>query len=181
MNLILGPPGAGKGTQAKLLAERTAIPHISTGDIFRAAIKEGTPLGQQAKSFLDSGALVPDEIVIGIVTERLDAEDCREGFLLDGFPRTVTQAEALDRYLRDARPAVDRRVDLEVSPDVALAPADGAPGRAATAAYRTMSRPNSPRRKAVVTTATVNCISAMTINRLPSRRGCAFTRDKRNR
>ena len=102
MNLIfLGPPGAGKGTQAKQIVDRYAIPHISTGNIFRAAIKEGASLGRRAKSYLDSGALVPDEIVIGIVTERLDAGDCREGFLLDGFPRTVPQADALDAYLRE--------------------------------------------------------------------------------
>lgn len=91
MNLILlGPPGAGKGTQAELIIERFNIPHISTGDIFRAAIKEGTPLGVKAKEYLDSGQLVPDEIVVGIVQERLKQNDCKSGFLLDGFPRTCS-------------------------------------------------------------------------------------------
>ena len=97
--ILLGPPGAGKGTQAKFLADRFHIPHISTGDIFRAAIQNGTELGRQAKAYLDAGALVPDEIVIGIVTVRLGGADCQNGFLLDGFPRTVVQAEALDRSL----------------------------------------------------------------------------------
>ena len=115
MNLILlGPPGAGKGTQAKLLSDRRGVPHISTGDIFRAAIKEGTPLGRKAEAFLASGGLVPDEIVIGIVTGRLDAPDCREGFLLDGFPRTVVQADALDRYLAGRERPLDAVIDLEV-------------------------------------------------------------------
>lgn len=121
MNLILlGPPGAGKGTQAKLLAERYRIPHISTGDIFRAAIKEGTPLGTRAKSFLDRGLLVPDEIVIGIVTERLAAPDCQSGFLLDGFPRTVPQADALDRYLAERKRPLTAAIDLEVETDLLL-------------------------------------------------------------
>ena len=121
MNLILlGPPGAGKGTQAKLLAERYRIPHISTGDIFRAAIKEGTPLGTRAKSFLDRGLLVPDEIVIGIVSERLAEPDCRNGFLLDGFPRTVPQADALDRYLTERKCPLTAVLDLEVGTDLLL-------------------------------------------------------------
>lgn len=98
--ILLGPPGAGKGTQAELLIENFKIPHISTGDIFRAAIKEGTVLGQKAKSFLDEGKLVPDEVVVGIVEERLLQPDCKEGFLLDGFPRTIPQAEALDEFLK---------------------------------------------------------------------------------
>lgn len=121
MNLILlGPPGAGKGTQAKLLSARHGIPHISTGDIFRAAIREGTPLGVRAKEFLDRGALVPDEIVIGIVTERLGAEDCRRGFLLDGFPRTLPQAEALDRYLAETGRPLTAAIDLEVGEEILI-------------------------------------------------------------
>ncbi|MGE5551457.1 MAG: adenylate kinase [Bacteroidota bacterium] len=121
MNLILlGPPGAGKGTQAKLLVDRYGIQHISTGDIFRAAIKEGTPLGQKAKGYLDRGALVPDEIVIGIVTERLSADDCHEGFLLDGFPRTVPQADALDAYLRGQKRPVSAVINLEVDAELLL-------------------------------------------------------------
>ena len=97
MNLVLmGLPGAGKGTQAEKIVEKYGIPHISTGDMFRAAIKESTELGLQAKSFMDQGNLVPDEVTIGIVRERLSKEDCAQGFLLDGFPRTVAQAEELE-------------------------------------------------------------------------------------
>jgi adenylate kinase len=100
MNIILlGPPGAGKGTQAKLLVERYGIPHISTGDMFRAAIKQGTELGLKAKAVMDAGQLVPDELTIGIVRERLAEPDCEKGFLLDGFPRTIPQADALMEIL----------------------------------------------------------------------------------
>jgi adenylate kinase len=96
MNLILlGPPGAGKGTQAQRMVDRYHIPQISTGDILRAAVKESTPLGMKAKGFMDQGQLVPDEIVIGIIEERMKAKDCNLGFILDGFPRTIPQAEAL--------------------------------------------------------------------------------------
>ena len=96
MNIVLmGLPGAGKGTQADRIVEKYETPHISTGDMFRAAIQEGTELGVKAKSFMDQGALVPDEVTIGIVRERLSKSDCEKGFLLDGFPRTVPQAEAL--------------------------------------------------------------------------------------
>ncbi len=106
MNLVLmGLPGAGKGTQAEKIVEKYDVPHISTGDMFRAAIKEGTPLGLQAKSYIDNGNLVPDEVTIGIVRERLSKDDCQKGFLLDGFPRTVAQAEALEVILNElARP-----------------------------------------------------------------------------
>jgi adenylate kinase len=97
--VFLGPPGAGKGTQAKLLADRAAVPHIATGDIFRAAVRQGTPLGKQAKEYMDRGALVPDEVTIGIVRERLTAPDCAGGFVLDGFPRTAPQAQSLDSIL----------------------------------------------------------------------------------
>src|SRR3954470_14381777 len=97
MNLVLmGLPGAGKGTQAEKIVEKYGISHISTGDMFRAAIKEGTELGLKAKSFMDKGELVPDEVTIGIVRERLGKSDCEKGFLLDGFPRTVAQAAALE-------------------------------------------------------------------------------------
>ena len=99
MNIILlGAPGAGKGTQAVRLAEKYSIPHISTGDIFRSNIKEQTPIGIVAKSYIDKGQLVPDEVTIQIVKERLEKEDCQNGYLLDGFPRTVSQAEALDTF-----------------------------------------------------------------------------------
>ncbi|WP_066189264.1 MULTISPECIES: adenylate kinase [Gracilibacillus] len=115
MNLILmGLPGAGKGTQAEKIVEKYDIPHISTGDMFRLAIKEGTELGQKAKSYMDEGALVPDEVTIGIVEERLNKKDCEKGFLLDGFPRTLAQAEALDQLLSD----MDRSIDYVLHVDV---------------------------------------------------------------
>lgn len=115
MNLILmGLPGAGKGTQAEKIVEKYGIPHISTGDMFRAAIKDGTDLGKQAKSFMDAGNLVPDEVTIGIVRERLSKEDCNKGFLLDGFPRTVAQAEALETMLA----SLDRKIDSVIYVEV---------------------------------------------------------------
>ena len=115
MNLVLmGLPGAGKGTQAEKIVEKYGIPHISTGDMFRAAIKEGTELGLQAKSFMDQGNLVPDEVTIGIVRERLSKEDCTEGFLLDGFPRTVAQAEALENILSDLNKKIDYVINIDV-------------------------------------------------------------------
>lgn len=112
--ILLGPPGAGKGTQAAMLVEKLHIPHISTGDMFRQAIKEGTPLGKKAKEFMDAGQLVPDEVTVGIVKERVGQEDCREGFLLDGFPRTVAQAEVLDTILDEIGSALDATVSIEV-------------------------------------------------------------------
>ncbi|UOQ49436.1 adenylate kinase [Gracilibacillus caseinilyticus] len=116
MNLILmGLPGAGKGTQAEKIVEKYEIPHISTGDMFRLAIKEGTELGQKAKSYMDEGALVPDEVTIGIVQERLNKDDCQKGFLLDGFPRTLAQAEALDDLLSN----MNRSIDFVLHVDVA--------------------------------------------------------------
>ena len=112
--ILLGPPGAGKGTQAKMLTERFDIPQISTGDILRAAVKEGTPMGVKAKSFMDAGALVPDEVVIGIVRERLQKEDCAAGFILDGFPRTVAQADALKDTLHSLGKDLDAVISIEV-------------------------------------------------------------------
>jgi len=112
--ILLGPPGAGKGTQAKMLMDNFGIPQISTGDILRAAVKEGTPMGLKAKSFMDGGQLVPDEVVVGIVRERLQKADCEKGFILDGFPRTVPQADAL----QDALSALGRRLDTVISLDV---------------------------------------------------------------
>lgn len=121
LNLILlGPPGAGKGTQAELLVERFHLPHISTGDIFRAAVKEGTPLGQEAKVFLDAGKLVPDNIVVGIVEERLKQPDCNEGFILDGFPRTIPQAEMLDHFLTEAGREITAVINIEVDFEVLI-------------------------------------------------------------
>jgi len=97
--VLLGPPGAGKGTQAEALVKKLLIPHISTGEMFRAAITNNTELGREAKDYLDRGQLVPDEVTIGIIKDRIAQPDCREGFLLDGFPRTITQAEALEELL----------------------------------------------------------------------------------
>jgi adenylate kinase len=105
--LLMGPPGAGKGTQAVFLSKELSIPHISTGDMFRKAVREGTALGLEAKDYMDAGQLVPDEVTVGIVRERLSEPDCREGFLLDGFPRTIPQAEALDQTLKDIQTPLD--------------------------------------------------------------------------
>lgn len=107
--ILLGAPGAGKGTQAAMIAEEFKVPHISTGDILRRNMKEGTPLGLKAKAFVESGGLVPDEVVIGLVEDRLSQEDCQNGYILDGFPRTIAQAEALDKVAR---------IDLAINIDV---------------------------------------------------------------
>ncbi len=116
MNVILlGPPGAGKGTQAKMLVEEYQIPQISTGDILRAAVKEGSPLGKEAKACMDKGDLVPDSVVIGIVEERIQLPDCAKGYMLDGFPRTVPQAEALDGMLQNLSSQIDHVVSIEVA------------------------------------------------------------------
>ncbi|MDZ5474243.1 adenylate kinase [Bacillus sp. 31A1R] len=121
MNLVLmGLPGAGKGTQAERIVEKYGIPHISTGDMFRAAMKEGTELGLKAKSFMDQGALVPDEVTIGIVRERLSKDDCQKGFLLDGFPRTVPQAEALDNLLNDLNKKIDYVINIDVDQEILM-------------------------------------------------------------
>ncbi|TDL98504.1 adenylate kinase [Macrococcus brunensis] len=115
MNIILmGLPGAGKGTQASEIIKKYPIPHISTGDMFRAAIKNGTPLGNEAKSFMDKGELVPDEVTIGIVKERLAEEDAKKGFLLDGFPRTVEQAAALNTMLEESGRKIEAVINIEV-------------------------------------------------------------------
>ncbi|MDN5363319.1 MAG: adenylate kinase [Eubacteriales bacterium] len=112
--LIMGPPGAGKGTQAEMLVKELNITHISTGDMFRAAIKEGTEMGKKAKEYMDKGQLVPDEVVVGMVKDRLSQPDCKNGFLLDGFPRTVAQAEALDATLKEMGIKLDGVINIEV-------------------------------------------------------------------
>jgi adenylate kinase len=113
--VFLGPPGAGKGTQAIKIAEKSNVPHISTGDILRAAVKEGTELGKLAKEYMDKGELVPDDVIIGIIRERLSQSDVRErGFILDGFPRTLPQAEALDKMLSELNMPLDKVVYLNV-------------------------------------------------------------------
>jgi adenylate kinase len=113
--VLLGPPGAGKGTQAARLASRGGTPHIATGDIFRANVAEGTRLGRRARRYMDRGDLVPDEIVIAMVMQRLAEPDCQDGFLLDGFPRTVAQAEALDRRLAELRTPLDAALNFELA------------------------------------------------------------------
>ena len=118
MNIILlGPPGAGKGTQAKMLVDRYGIPQISTGDILRANLKAQTDLGLEAKKYMDAGKLVPDEVVIGITENRIKEDDCQKGYMLDGFPRTVAQAEALDEMLSKVDSGIDHVISIEVPND----------------------------------------------------------------
>ena len=112
--IMLGAPGAGKGTQAKMLAEKYGIPHISTGDTFRANIKNGTELGAKAKEYMDKGLLVPDELVVDLIMDRFKADDCKNGYILDGFPRTIPQAEALDAALAANGEKIDYAVNVEV-------------------------------------------------------------------
>ncbi|GAA0605229.1 adenylate kinase [Streptomyces crystallinus] len=115
--VLVGPPGAGKGTQAAFLAKNLGIPHISTGDLFRANISQGTELGKQAKAYMDAGNLVPDEVTIGMAKDRMAQQDAQSGFLLDGFPRNVVQAEALDEALKADGVKLDAVLDLEVPED----------------------------------------------------------------
>ena len=112
--VMLGAPGAGKGTQAKMIAAKYQIPHISTGDIFRANIKNGTELGKKAKSYMDQGLLVPDELTVDLVIDRLAQDDCKNGYILDGFPRTIPQAEALDEALEKLGEKMDYAIDVDV-------------------------------------------------------------------
>lgn len=112
--IMLGAPGAGKGTQAKKIADKYQIPHISTGDIFRANIKNGTELGKKAKEYMDQGALVPDELTCDLVMDRIKQDDCKNGFVLDGFPRTIPQAEALDNALKGIGEKMDYAIDVDV-------------------------------------------------------------------
>ena len=123
--VLLGPPGVGKGTQASAIVKKYKIPHISTGDIFRANIKEGTELGIEAKSYMDKGLLVPDEVVVSIVKDRLTKEDCKEGFLLDGFPRTLDQADVLDKELSKMGIKLDKVVNIEADKTILVERAIG--------------------------------------------------------
>ena len=111
---MLGAPGAGKGTQAKMIAEKYSVPHISTGDIFRANIKNGTELGMEAKKYMDQGLLVPDELTVKILLDRVAQEDCKNGYVLDGFPRTIPQAEVLDKALTELGDSIDYAIDVNV-------------------------------------------------------------------
>ena len=118
--IMLGAPGAGKGTQAKMLSDKFSIPHISTGDIFRANIKEGTELGKKAKAYMDAGGLVPDELVCDLVVDRIGQDDCANGFILDGFPRTIPQAEALTAALDKIGSKMDYAIDIEVEDEAII-------------------------------------------------------------
>lgn len=121
MNIILmGPPGAGKGTQAELIKAAYPIPHISTGDMFREAVSNGTEMGKEAKKYMDAGKLVPDAVTIGIVEERLGKSDCQSGFMLDGFPRTIVQAEALDKTLEKMGKKLEAAIDISVPNDILI-------------------------------------------------------------
>ncbi len=123
--ILLGPPGAGKGTQAAGIVEKYNIPHISTGDIFRKNIKEGTELGKKAKEYMDKGLLVPDELTVGLVTDRISQDDCKNGFMLDGFPRNVSQAKYLDSFLQKTNIALDKVVNIEVDKSILVERAVG--------------------------------------------------------
>ena len=112
--IMLGAPGAGKGTQAKMIAEKYQIPHVSTGDIFRANIKNGTELGMEAKKYMDQGLLVPDELTVKILLDRVAQEDCKNGYVLDGFPRTIPQAEVLDKALAELGEEIDYAINVDV-------------------------------------------------------------------
>lgn len=116
--VMLGAPGAGKGTQAQLIEDKYKIPQISTGNIFRSNIKQGTPLGEKAKSYMDKGQLVPDQLVVDLVMDRLQQADCKNGFILDGFPRTIPQAEALDKALEAANDKVDYAIEVFVDDEI---------------------------------------------------------------
>lgn len=118
--ILLGPPGAGKGTQAKSISNRYSIPHISTGDIFRKNMSENTPLGMEARKYIDNGQLVPDQVTIDMVKDRLQQDDCKNGYLLDGFPRTVAQAESLQEFLNERNESLDTALCIEVPRDFIL-------------------------------------------------------------
>ena len=123
--IMLGAPGAGKGTMASRLHEKLNIPHISTGDIFRENIKNGTELGRKAKTYMDQGQLVPDELTCDLVADRIEKSDCKDGFILDGFPRTIPQAEMLDRVLKEKNEKIDDVINIEITDDVIVKRMDG--------------------------------------------------------
>ena len=149
--VLLGAPGAGKGTQAEILSRKLNIPTISTGNILRAAMKNGTPVGLKARSYVESGKLVPDDVIIGIVCERLAEPDCANGYILDGMPRTIPQAEALEQHGID----VDTALSIEIA-DETIIERMSAAGPARTAAPRSTSSPILPRWKASATSAAVS-------------------------
>ena len=176
--IMLGAPGAGKGTQAKQIAAKYEIPHISTGDIFRANIKNGTELGKKAKTYMDQGALVPDELTCDLVMDRIQQEDCKNGFVLDGFPRTIPQAEALDAALTKIGQTMDYAIDVDV-PDENIVNRMG--GRraclncGATMLYSTLQR----LRENVMPVEAIPCF-AMTTSRKLFRSVLAYTMTRHN-
>lgn len=174
--ILLGAPGAGKGTQSEIISRKLGIPTISTGNILRAAVKEGTPIGLQAKSYMDAGKLVPDEIIIGIIQERLAEPDCAGGFILDGVPRTIAQAEALERHgIR-----FDAVLSLEVADSVIEARMTGrGPAMPAEPPITSSWRP--PSRRGSATSAAVCWSSAKTTSPKPSSTGWKSTTVKPSR
>ena len=170
--ILLGAPGAGKGTQSEIISRKLGIPTISTGNILRAAVKEGTPIGLQAKSYMDAGKLVPDEIIIGIIQERLAEPDCAGGFILDGVPRTIAQAEALERH--------GIRFDAVLSLEVADSVIEAA-GPAMPAEPPTTSSWRPPSRRGSATSAAVCWSSAKTTSPKPSSTGWKSTTVKPSR
>lgn len=143
--IMLGAPGAGKGTQAKRIAEKYKIPHISTGDIFRANIKNNTELGMKAKSFMDAGGLVPDEITIGMLLDRIHEADCRDGYILDGFPRTIPQAQSLTKALKEMGESIDFALNVDVPDELIIKRMTGR--RACLSCGATYNIDTSPSRK----------------------------------
>lgn len=164
--ILLGPPGAGKGTQAEILSKDLAIPTISTGNILRAAVKAGTPIGRKAKAFMDAGKLVPDAVIIGIIRERLEEADCANGFILDGVPRTIAQAEALEK----AGITFDDVISIEISDETIMERMSGRRVcESCGASYHMVAVP--PSRRACATSAAASWSSGKMMPPRPSRRG----------
>jgi len=140
--ILLGPPGAGKGTQGKKLREKYDIPQISTGDILRTAVKNHTPLGEKAKAFMEAGQLLPDEIVVGLIKERIKEKDCEKGYILDGFPRTIVQAEKLSETLKEMQQTIDAAIEIAVDTEELVARLTGrSTCRGCGAMYHAVSHP----------------------------------------
>ena len=178
--VMLGAPGAGKGTQAKMIAEEYAIPHISTGDIFRANVKGGTPLGMEAKAYMDRGELVPDELTVRILLDRVAKDDCANGYVLDGFPRTIPQAEVLDSELAKMNDRIDFAIDVEVPDENIVRRMSGR--RACLncgATYHIEHIP--PKRKGSATIAEASWCCATTTRKRPSRSVSPYITSRRSR